>query len=291
MSVGLDPALLAEDQPQPDGQSLARRMRSSPPFIAGSALVLVIVLIAVLGPIWLPRPTAQDPNALLAGPGAGHWLGTDQLGRDTLSRLVSAAGTDLRIAITALIAPFVTGIVLGTIAGFFGGWFDTLIMRVIDVLIAFPFYVLVIALVFVVGAGESGIYVALAIVGWVTYARVVRAVTLVVRRQDWVTAARQGGVPTWRVIARHVLPHTLTQAVVLLASDMVVVIVAVITLGYLGLGVQAPTPDWGSMIFDNQNFITTLWWLPAEPGFAVVLTGIGFALLADGIADVWRVRR
>ena len=98
-------------------------------------------------------------------------------------------------------------------------------------------------------------------------------------------------MPTWRVIVRHVLPHTLTQAVVLLASDMVVVIVAVITLGYLGLGVQAPTPDWGSMIFDNQNFITTLWWLPAMPGFAVVLTGIGFALLADGIADVWRVRR
>ena len=148
-----------------------------------------------------------------------------------------------------------------------------------------------IALVFVVGAGEGGIYAALAIVGWVTYARVVRAVTLVVRDQDWVTAARQAGVPTGRVILRHVLPHTLTQAVVLLASDMVVVIVAVITLGYLGLGVQAPTPDWGSMIFDNQNFITTLWWLPAMPGFAVVLTGIGFALLADGIADVWRVRR
>jgi peptide/nickel transport system permease protein len=162
---------------------------------------------------------------------------------------------------------------------------------VIDVVIAFPFYVLVIALVFVVGAGEGGIYAALAIVGWVTYARMVRAGTLVIRNQDWVTAARQGGVPTWRVIVRHVLPHTLTQAVVLLASDMVVVIVAVITLGYLGLGVQSPTPDWGSMIFDNQNFITTKWWLAAEPGFAVVITGIGFALLADGIADVWRVRR
>jgi peptide/nickel transport system permease protein len=285
------PALLPDDRPQPSGQSLLQRIRSSPPFLAGSLIVLLIVLVAVLGPIWLPSPTAQDANALLAGPSGSHWLGTDQLGRDMLSRLVSAAGTDLRIAFTALITPFVAGVVLGTVAGFFGGWLDTVIMRVIDVLIAFPFYVLVIALVFVVGAGQGGIYAALAIVGWVTYARVVRAVTLVVRDQDWVTAARQGGVPTWRVIVRHVLPHTLTQAVVLLAADMVVVIVAVITLGYLGLGVQAPTPDWGSMIFDNQNFITTLWYLPAMPGFAVVLTGIGFALLADGIADVWRVRR
>jgi peptide/nickel transport system permease protein len=291
MSASLEPLVLVDDRPELDGQTLLRRIRSSPPFLVGFAVVLALVLIAVLGPVWLPNPTAQDPNALLAGPSGSHWLGTDQLGRDTLSRLVGAAGTDLRIAITALLAPFVTGIVLGTLAGFFGGWLDTLIMRVIDVVIAFPFYVLVIALVFVVGAGEGGIYAALAIVGWVTYARVVRAGTLVIRNQDWVTAARQGGVPTWRVIVRHVLPHTLTQAVVLLASDMVVVIVAVITLGYLGLGVQSPTPDWGSMIFDNQNFITTKWWLAAEPGFAVVITGIGFALLADGIADVWRVRR
>jgi len=267
------------------------RMTSSPSFVAGSIVVTVIVLIAVLGPIWLPDPTAQDPNALLAGPSGTHWLGADQLGRDTLSRLVSAAGTDLRIAILALITPFLVGVVLGTVAGFFGGWTDTVVMRVIDVLIAFPFYVLVITLVFVVGAGERGVYVALAVVGWVTYARVIRATTRVISGQDWVTAARQGGVPTWRVITRHVLPHTLTQAVVLLASDVIVVIVAVVTLGYLGLGVRPPTPDWGSMISDNRAFITTLWWLPAMPGFAVVLTGIGFALLADGIADVWRVRR
>jgi peptide/nickel transport system permease protein len=208
-----------------------------------------------------------------------------------LSRLVSAAGTDLRIAALALIAPFVVGVLLGTLAGYFGGWTDTVISRVVDVLVAFPFYVLVIALVFAVGTGEHGIYVAMAVVGWVSYARVIRAGTQGTVRQDWVTAARQAGVPTWRVIARHVLPHTLTQAVVLLASDVVVVIVAVITLGYLGLGIQPPTPDWGSMIADNRAFITSQWWLPAMPGFAVVVTGLGFALLADGIADVWRVRR
>jgi peptide/nickel transport system permease protein len=266
-------------------------MRSSKPFVAGSAMITVLVAIAVLGPIWLPDPTAQDPNALLAGPSGRHWLGTDQLGRDMLSRLVSAAGTDLRVAVLALAFPFVFGLLLGTIAGYFGGWVDTLVLRIVDTLIAFPFYVLVIALVFVVGAGEKGIYAALAVVGWVTYARVVRTTTRVVVTQDWVSAAKQAGVPTWRIILRHVLPHTITQAVVLLASDIVFVIVAVITLGYLGLGIQAPTPDWGSMISDNRVFITTRWWLPAMPGFAVVLTGVSFALLADGIADVGRVRR
>jgi peptide/nickel transport system permease protein len=270
---------------------MTSRIRSSPSLLAGAIIVLTLLLIAILGPIWLKDPTAQDVNALLAGPSKAHWFGTDQLGRDTLSRLVGAARTDLRIAALALITPFAVGVTLGTLAGYFGGWLDTVIMRIIDVLIAFPFYVLVIALVFVVGAGERGIYVALAIVGWVTYARVIRTSTRVVSGQDWVTAARQGGVPTWRVILRHVLPHTIVQAVVLLASDVVFVIVAVITLGYLGLGVQAPTPDWGSMISDNRLFITSQWWLPALPGFAVVITGLGFSLLADGIADVGRVRR
>jgi peptide/nickel transport system permease protein len=259
--------------------------------MAGSILTGVIVLIVVLGPIWLQDNTYQDPDALLSGPGAQHWLGTDQLGRDLLSRLVSAGRTDLRIAIVALIFPALFGVAVGTLAGYVGGWFDTLVLRLVDVVVAFPFYVLIIALVFVVGPGERGIYTALALVGWVSYARITRNATSIVAEQDWVTAARQSGLPTRRVILRHVLPHTATQSVVLLASDVVVVIVAVITLGYLGLGIAPPTPDWGTMIFENRSFITTKWWLPAMPGVAVVLTGLGFSLLGDGIADVWRVRR
>ncbi len=272
-------------------ESLGSRMRHSRPFVAGAVLTGLIVLIVVLGPIWLQDTSYQDPDALLAGPSSAHWLGTDQLGRDLLSRLVSAGRTDLRIAVVALLFPAVFGITVGTIAGYFGGWFDTVLLRLIDVVIAFPFYVLIIALVFVVGPGESGIYTALALVGWVSYARITRNATTIVAEQDWVIAARQGGLRTPRVIFRHIVPHTATQAVVLFASDVVVVIVAVITLGYLGLGISAPTPDWGSMIFENRSFITTKWWLPAMPGFAVVITGLGFSLLGDGIADVWRVRR
>lgn len=270
---------------------LPQRLARSRPFVAGSALTGMIVLLVLFGPLWLPSTTAQDPDSFLAGPSSHHLLGTDQLGRDLLARLVSAGRTDLSIAVLALLFPAVFGVLVGTLAGYFGGWFESVVLRLIDVVIAFPFYVLIIALVFVVGPGESGIYTALALVGWVSYARITRNGTAVTATQDWVAAARQGGLPTTRVIARHVLPHIATQAVVLFASDVVVVIVAVITLGYLGLGIAPPTPDWGTMIYESRSFITTRWWLPAMPGFAVVLTGLGFSLLGDGIADVWRVRR
>ena len=268
-----------------------QRLRHSTPFVAGALLTLAILLLVLLGPIWLPSTTAQDPEAFLAGPSAHHLLGTDQLGRDLLARLVSAGRTDLRIAVVALLFPAVFGVLVGTLAGYLGGWFDAVVLRLVDVVVAFPFYVLIIALVFVVGPGESGIYTALALVGWVSYARITRNATAVIATQDWVVAARQGGLSTPRVLRRHVLPHTATQAVVLFASDIVVVIVAVITLGYLGLGIAPPTPDWGTMIYESRSFITSKWWLPALPGFAVVLTGLGFSLLGDGIADVWRVRR
>ena len=283
--------LAAAASPVVSGTTLRGRLRSSPAFVAGTVLVLAVVLVCVVGPLLLRSPVDQDASALLAGPSRAHWLGTDQLGRDTLSRLVSAGRTDLMIAVFALVTPFVTGVALGTLAGYRGGWVDTLVQRVVDVVVAFPFYVLVIALVFAVGAGEGGLYAALALVGWVGYARVTRNTTRVVAGATWVRAAHDGGLPTWRIVARHVLPHTITPAVVLLVSDVVFVMVAVVTLGYLGLGVQPPTPDWGSMIYDSREYLVTAWWLPTLPGLAIVVTGVGFSLLGDGIADVARIRR
>jgi peptide/nickel transport system permease protein len=161
-------------------------------------------------------------------------------------------------------------------------------MRLVDVIIAFPFYVFVIGLVFVVGEGTKGIYIAFAVVDWVVYARAVRSATLVVRESDYVAAARGGGLSNRRVIWRHVLPNTITQAVVYVMNDIVLAIVAVVTLGYLGLGIQPPTPDWGSMISDGQPFITTHWELATLPGIAVALTGLGLSLLGDGLADALR---
>ena len=268
---------------------MTARVRSSPTLVAGLALLGVLVLAVVLAPVLSSAgPDRQDLLHILQGPSWSHPLGTDELGRDILSRLLYAGRTDLGIGVLSVIFPFCFGTLVGTVAGYYGGLLDTVVMRVVDVLIAFPFYVLVIGLVFVVGTGTKGIFVAFAIADWVVYARTVRSATLVVRESDYVAAARVGGLGDARVILRHVLPNTISQAIVYIMSDIVLVIVAVVTLGYLGLGVQPPTADWGSMISDGQQFLTTHWTLATLPGLAVVITGLALSLIGDGRADVLR---
>jgi len=266
-----------------------RRARHSKTFVAGAIITAFIVLVAVLAPWISPySPDNQDLYNILSGFSRIHWLGTDQLGRDELSRIMWAARTDLVVGVGAVIFPFIFGSFIGTVTGYFGGWFDAVAMRIVDIVIAFPFYVFVIGLVFVVGEGTKGIFIAFAVVDWVVYARAVRSATLVVRESDYVAAARGGGLSTGRVLWRHVLPNTITQAVVYVMNDIVLAIVAVVTLGYLGLGIQPPTPDWGSMISDGQPFLTTHWELATLPGLAVALTGLGLSLLGDGLADALR---
>ncbi|PXA73264.1 ABC transporter permease [Cryobacterium arcticum] len=272
-------------------QTFLARARRSPTLVVGLAMTLLLLLSAVFAP-WLAPfdPSAQNLTGGLLPPSAEHLLGTDQLGRDVLSRILFAGRTDLRIAFLAAIVPFVVGVLLGLVSGYFGGTLDYLIGRLVDTVIAFPFYVIVISIVFAVGTGEGGIYVAFALVGWVGYTRVVRATTKALRGSGWVAAARGGGLSHGRVILRHLLPNILPQAVVLLMTEIILIMVAVVTLGYLGLGVQAPTPDWGTMIHDGQAFITTKWWLSALPGLAVIYTGISLSLVGDGLGDAWRVR-
>jgi peptide/nickel transport system permease protein len=268
-----------------------RRVCHSPTFIAGATLTGLIVLAAVLAPVLSPaNPDTQNLYHILAGPSWRHPLGTDQLGRDELSRILWSGRTDLRVGTLAVLFPFCFGTFVGTLAGYYGGWVDTIVMRVVDVVIAFPFYVLVIGLIFVVGPGVRGIYVAFAIADWIVYARVIRSTTLVVREADFVAAARAGGLGDIRTIVRHVLPSTIAQAIVYVTTDIVLVIVAVVTLGYLGLGVQPPTADWGAMIADGQDVITNHWQFATLPGIAVVLTGLGLSLLGDGLADLLRPR-
>jgi len=268
-----------------------RRAAASPTLIAGALLCGLLVVVAILAPVLAPYdPSAQNLTGGLLPPSPEHWFGTDQLGRDILSRMLFAAQVDLRIAVLAAATPFVVGVALGLVAGYVGGWVDAVVGRLVDTVIAFPFYVIVIALVFALGAGETGIYVAFALVGWVGYARVVRGVTRSLRGAGWVEAARGGGLGRARVLWRHVLPHVLPQAVVLLMTEILLIMVAVVTLGYLGLGVQPPTPDWGAMIADGQAFVTTKWWISAIPGLAVVSTGVALSLVGDGLADAWRVK-
>jgi peptide/nickel transport system permease protein len=287
--------------PDPDAPSLAtaraqrragRRWYRQPALMAGIVVLVIVVGMAVLAPVITSySPNAQDLTSSLLGPSGKHLLGTDQLGRDTFTRLLYGLRLDLRIAFIAVLFPFVLGTVLGTLAGYFGGWVDAVIMRLVDIVVAFPFYVLVIALVFVLGPGERSIYIAITAVGWVSYARIIRGEILVAKRQDYVTAARSGGLSDLRIMSRHLLPNVITQAFIYAMSDIVQDILAIVTLGYLGLGIPPPTADLGSMINDGQNFLSTHWQLTTIPGLVVVVVGLGLSLVGDGLADLLRPGR
>lgn len=265
------------------------RIWNTPSLLVGSLMFAVLIILAVFIPFISPyHPSEQNLSAFLQSPSAEHWLGTDQLGRDLFTRLIYAARTDLSIMVLAEIVPFCTGVFLGMLAGYYGKWVDTVITLITDTFIAFPFYLIVIIVAFASGAGERGIYITFILVGWIVFARVVRGLSASFREQEWIASAQTLGLPGVRIILRHLLPNILPQAIVVLMTDMVGLLVAIVTLGYLGIGIAPPTPDWGTMISDGQSFITTAWWLSAVPGLAVVYTGIALSLVGDGLADIWR---
>jgi peptide/nickel transport system permease protein len=268
----------------------ARHWYTQPALMSGLVVIGIILVMAIGAPLISSyNPNAQNLNATLLGLGThGHLLGTDQLGRDVWTRLLYGLRNDLRIAFIAVLFPFCLGTVLGSVAGYFGGWADTVIMRLVDIVVAFPFYVLVIALVFVLGPGERSIYIAITLVGWVSYARIIRGEILVAKRQDYVLAAQSGGLGSLRIMARHLMPNTITQGIIYSMSDIVQDMLAIVTLGYFGLGVPPPTADLGSMINDGQNFLSTHWQLTTIPGLAVVIVGLGLSLIGDGLADLLR---
>jgi peptide/nickel transport system permease protein len=277
-------AVLAEHR-----HGFRRRWYRTPSFVGGISILGTIVLLALLAPlIGMHDPTSQDLLHTLQGPSWSHLLGTDDLGRDVWSRLLYGARTDLRVAFLAVLFPFVIGTLVGLVSGYYGGWIDTVMNWLVNIVVAFPFYVLIIALVFALGPGTRNIYIAITIVGWVSYARIVRGEVIVAKRREYVLAARSGGLSDARILFRHLLPNVITQAIVFAMSDIVLDILAIVTLGYLGLGVQPPTADWGRMIADGQTFLTTHWELSTLPGIAVVITALGLSLLADGLADLLR---
>jgi peptide/nickel transport system permease protein len=259
---------------------------------AGLTLFALIVLAAVFAPLL----TSADPlqqnllQARLAPGSPGHLLGTDDLGRDVLSRILYGARVDLRVGVLAVLTPLVIGSVLGLLCGWWGRWFDTIVMRLVDIVVAFPFLVLVIALVFVLGQGTKSIYIAISAVGWVAYCRIVRGQVLVAKEQEYALAARASGLPTWRILLRHLLPNVILQAIVYAMSDIVLSILAIVTLSYLGLGVAPPSPEWGSMIAEGQNSLLTQWYLATIPGLCVVVVGLALALVADGLVNQFNKR-
>jgi peptide/nickel transport system permease protein len=265
--------------------------RLRPALTAGGLMLLVLVSAALLGPLVLPHdPTAQDFDRILQAPSFRHPFGTDNFGRDVLTRVVYGAAIDLRIGVVAVLFPFLFGSLVGAAAGYYGRWVDAVIMRAVDVITAVPFLVLVIAIVAFLGPGEVNIFVAIGGVGWVTYARLVRGEVLREKSLEYVTAGQALGFRRWRVLLAHILPNAIPPAVIFLASDVVLIILTTASLGFLGLGVRPPAPEWGMMISEGREFLANGWWVATMPGFACMYTGLAFILLGDGVADLLRVK-
>ena len=256
----------------------------------GTALILSWLVAALGAGIIAPYdPNALDLVALLAPPGEAHWFGTDHLGRDVLSRVIHGAQIDIWMGFAGVLAPLVIGVTVGLIAGYFGGLTDTILMRIVDVTVAFPFFILVIAIVGVLGPGLVNYIIALALVAWVAYARLVRSEVLVVKRLEYVQAARTLGYSNPVIILRHVLPNVLGSITIYAWTDAVMVILAGASLGFLGLGAQPPTAEWGVMIADGQPYVLQAWWICVFPGLAMVTLSLGFIMVSDGLARRLRV--
>jgi peptide/nickel transport system permease protein len=253
----------------------------------GAAVVLAAVLAAVLGPWLVPfDPNTQELALRLTGPSATHWFGLDELGRDIFARVLSGARISLLVALVVVCVSATVGIAVGAIAGYCGGWIDEGVGRLIDVLLAFPGLLLAIALVAALGPSLANIVFALSLIGWVGYARLVRAQALRARELEFVEAARALGATTSRILIRHVIPTTLPAVIVQATLGMGGVILAEATLSFLGLGVQPPTPSWGTMLNDGRGHLLDAPHLTIFPGVAIAVLVLGFNFLGDGLQDV-----
>jgi peptide/nickel transport system permease protein len=271
----------------------AKRRRALPGTLVGAVIVLGASLAMAFFPsLFAPYdPTAFDYNAIMQAPSWAHPFGTDNFGRDMLSRVIHAYRIDMQIAVFATTGPFIFGTIVGALVGYVGGWVEAVFGRVVDAVITFPFLVLVIAIVSVLGPGLDNMYIAVGVVDWVFYARLVSAEVKIQRRLDYADAARGMGYGHARIIFRHLLPNAITPAVVYLMTDMALAILLGSSLGYLGLGAQPPAAEWGVLIADGKNFMTTAWWVSVFPGIAIVITGLGFSLAGDGLAELLRTNR
>jgi peptide/nickel transport system permease protein len=263
------------------------RARLPASLILGAVGIFVLSLLFTVGPHFLSyAPNDQDIDNRLQAPGTRHWLGTDNYGRDLFSRLLHAGQLDYQIAITATFLTFTIGMTLGALAGFYEGLLDTLLMRLVDVLIAFPDLILVIVIVGLIGQDLSGLYIALGLVGWVPYARLVRAEIMTAKQRDYILAARALGCNNRRLLWHHLLPHSISQAIVYGASSVIFNILAISSLGYLGVGIRPPQAEWGAMIAEGRSFILSAPALVLFPVLMLTITGLTFSVLGDGLAEV-----
>lgn len=260
---------------------------SNPLALVGLVIVVILLAIAAVAP-WLAHgsPTGQDLSLRLEPPSAAFWFGTDELGRDIYTRILYGARITLGIVslVVVIVAPI--GLLVGCIAGYLGGIADILLMRVTDIFLAFPRLILALAFVAALGPGIENAVIAISLTAWPPYARIARAETMVLRGSDFISAARLLGASPARIVLLHVMPLCLSSVIVRVTLDMAGIILTAAGLGFLGLGAQPPSPEWGAMISAGRKFILDQWWVAAFPGLAICLVSLGFNLLGDGLRDV-----
>ncbi|MGN6450201.1 MAG: nickel transporter permease [Brucella intermedia] len=262
-------------------------LRANPLAMIGLFIIVAFVALSLAAPLLAPYdPSVQDLGNRLSAPTAEHWFGTDELGRDILSRILYGGRVTLGmvIAVVILVAPI--GRFIGCIAGYFGGIVDTALMRVTDVFLAFPRLILALAFVAALKPGVESAVLAIALTAWPPYARLARAETMTLRKSDFIAAAKLTGALPFRIILRHIMPLCVPSVIVRITLDMSSIIITAASLGFLGMGAQPPSPEWGAMIATAKRFIFEQWWVATIPGIAIFLVSLAFNFLGDGLRDV-----
>ena len=258
--------------------------------VIGLSLVIFLLIVAISAPVWVPFPDDVTGSVNMANrlkpPSALHLFGTDDAGRDVFTRTIMATRTAFEVGILILAVAISIGVTLGALAGYFGGWVNQVIMRVCDIMLTFPGIFLPLALTAAFGRGVTNAMLALSITWWPGYCRLVEAQVLKAREEDFVAGARAIGASHWRIIFRHILPNLMTAIIVKASMDFGFAVLSLAALGFIGVGVQPPQPDWGSMIAQGRRFIPASWWYSTFPGLFMFITVLGFTLLGDGLRDL-----
>ena len=262
---------------------------SNPAALAGLFIVAVLILMALFAPLLAGgiSPIEQNLASRLAPPSAGHWFGTDELGRDIYARTLYGARVTLTIVMLVSVVVAPVGLAVGTLAGYLGGWIDAVLMRVTDIFLAFPRLVLALAFAAALGPGIENAVIAISLTAWPPYARIARSETVTIARSDFILAVVMQGASTWRVLFKHIVPLCLSSVIVRLTLDMAGIILTAAGLGFLGLGAQPPSAEWGAMVSAGRDVILDQWWVATIPGIAIFIVSLGFNLLGDGLRDVF----
>lgn len=259
----------------------------NPLAVVGAVIILLLVITAIFAPWIAPEsPLGQDLARRLQPPSADHWMGTDELGRDIFSRVVYGSRITLLIVAMVAVISAPLGLIIGAVAGYFGGWVDRLLMGLTDVFLSLPKLILALAFVAALGPGIRNAIIAIAITAWPVYARIARAEVLTFRNAEFIAATRLSGASHGRVILRHVIPLCTSSMIVRVTLDMAGIILTAAGLGFIGLGAQPPLPEWGAMISRGRTFILDQWWVATMPGFAIIVVSLGFCFLGDGLRDI-----